>query len=167
MNRRALIVFLFFLASAVGLMAQTGVSAIVAVTPADTTQCSPSYYSYVVDSSNYNQYTAVQQGFCLIHVDWPHSMPSSLYAITCSPETGVDAGYLFRPSIAGAQRTTTGFVLGVSFYVNNVIIPASSIFNIVNEDYAAGQYGGQDSPGPIHPVSDLGTMYVDCVASNQ
>ena len=118
-------------------LAQTGVSTLVAVTPADTSTCSPSYYT-ANSTSDPGYVPNTHEGYCKVPVTWHAAMPGPLYAISCTPETGTYKGYLLHPQILGLTRSASGFTLGINFI----------------------KYAG-------YTLADLGTMYVDCVASNQ
>lgn len=153
----------------------TGASHIVGINPNDTTQCPTSGYRNV--SGTFNTST-ISDGYCAIQVTWDTTMPSSLYAISCTPETSPSLGYLYNPQVSGYSRTPTGFTLYVSFHVNNIEISndgnvppgAQSLGKIVpsssEEWYVFGAPIGDARRSPI-ALSELGVMYVDCVANSQ
>ena len=120
----------------------------------------------------------VQTLTCQIPVTWNNGVtfPSSAYAANCTAEGVSNLGYAFAPQIIGSSRTPTGFVLSISFYVNNVEIsndgnvPPGAI-NLGQPTsgeqnwYLFGELSGGGRRAPIG-VSELPTTYIDCVANN-
>ena len=120
----------------------------IAVTPSNTSQCPTSNQYPVGQGVNgpllYNansHYGTVQGGYCVVPASIP-ALPSAAYAISCTPQVGGAAGFLFNPAFG--TQTANGFTLYISYYLNN-----------------------SDANDRAFTTANLGTIYVDCIVTNQ
>ncbi len=158
------------------LHAQTSVSAVVPVTPSNSSQCSVSYVGtvpnlQVLTAQNYNFSTTFpQSGFCTVPVTWRTPLPNSSYAVSCTVESGNAAGYLYGTQISTGTKTANGFNLSVSYYVNNLenysqYNPGAGAVYLSGNVYVYANGAGQNGNATPYTLSNLGTQYVDCVAT--
>jgi hypothetical protein len=157
------------------LHAQTGASIIAAVTLGNTTQCPTA-------DQKTTYFGTITGGTCTIQVAWNNSLPTSLYATTCTAETAPTGASLQNLQIIGSTRTTTGFDLIISYQLFNQEevgsgVPGQLLVGYVDANGHPNDSGGipvyevgippGESPGAPFNISTFGSIYVDCIASNQ
>ncbi len=151
---KKLVLLMFFLVLiGSGKVSHAQTHALVApVSPGNVNQCPtanqyPVVYTYqaplLTTQTGQNHFGTVQGGYCQFQVGWGAlAFPSSGYAVSCTPENGNAAGYIYN--IAIDQKTGAGFRATVSYYLHN-----------------------DDNNDRRFAPSDIGTIFIDCVGSNQ